>query len=43
MDPIHAHVPESNKPVMESNLVFQNDKKCNILLIQNGIDIESDI
>ena len=41
--PIESRVPEIIKPIMENNLIYHNNKKCNIILIQNGIDIESDI
>lgn len=41
--PFQSRIPEIIRPIMKNNLTYHNDKKCNILLIQNGIEIESDI
>lgn len=41
--PVGSRVPTIIKPIMENQLVQHPDKKTNILLIQNGIEIESDV
>lgn len=41
--PLDSTVPEVIKPIIESNHASQPNRQTNILLIQNGIDIEKDI
>lgn len=41
--PIASRVPEVIRPVVESNHSLDSTKRTNVLLIQNGIDIENDV